>query len=244
MRCFRLILACGALAVVAGGGIASAAVIEYDLGADWSDTQNPFGQWSLMKSPDALFQVTQSDFWSNAHNQPSWADAYYSLPSYLPFCLKSILTPHQTKTYFTDFQIGDILVQGAEIGRTGTDVMSVVWTCPERGTAEISGAVWNVTIYRWAVAWELRANGSAVSGGEIGGGNGYGRSNPLNFSEGSGGESALLRVVNAGDQIELRFRTLDGVSDALGIRFRIVLTTEGAVSAAPSTWGHVKELFR
>jgi hypothetical protein len=215
------------MAAVSAGVPAWAETIEYDLAADWSDVQNPNGPWSLKKSPSALFEIVQPDYWSDATGQLAWADEPFPQNAHVPFWMKTILEQPPTAVYPGAVQIGDILVDGAELGRTGSDVTSAVWTSPGNGTASISGAVWSVTAFDRVMSWELRKNGAAFSSGSIVSDGTYSRAQPFAFASGSGGAAALQQTVVLGDQIELLLRAISNngnLSDILGVGLHIALT--------------------
>lgn len=227
----RMVLIIG-LAALAICTSALAATVEYDLTDDWSTAQNPFGRWSLRKSPTALFQTAQPDLWSDGSGQVAWADAAYDQTAHVPFWFKTTVVPPPAIVYTEDVQIGDLLAQSGEFDRTGTNVTSAVWTSPAEGTVSVSGAVWSVTTFNRATRWELRKNGLAFTSGELASDGTYSRSNPFSFPLGSDGPSALQQTVLVGDQIELVLQALTesgNVSDILGVDLHIALTHDAGV---------------
>jgi hypothetical protein len=120
------------LLLVAGllpGSPVAAAV--YNLAADWSDVQNPFGVWQLWKAPGVLF--TTNLIWDGS-GQRAWADAPIPEDDHVPVWMK-----YTGLGDGGNLAPGDILAHGAEFDRTGTNLTSVVWTSPVTGTAVISG---------------------------------------------------------------------------------------------------------
>ncbi|MCC6358497.1 MAG: hypothetical protein IT450_07135, partial [Phycisphaerales bacterium] len=156
----------------------------YDLSADWSDTQNPFGVWSLKKSETALFTINQPDFFGPG--LPAWADDPIPGTAHVPMWARWAAAPSWLNP-------GDIVMHCAESGRTGTDYTSVVWTAPDAGVAVISGALWtdtNPCCTGRQARWEIRKNDLVLSSALIVTGGPYSRTNPLPVSAGSGGCSS------------------------------------------------------
>ena len=201
----------------------------YDLGADWSNDHNPFGAWTLMKSPTEPFTINQPNYMQDGTGMHAWADQPYALLAHVPFWTRMEVPSDQ-------FDLWDIELHGAEYDRTGTNQTSAVWTSPETGTAVISGATWEVRALYRTMAWELRKNGVALTGGTLYGNGGQMHDAPFNLNSGWGGAGVLTQAVVPGDTIEMVFTTItDGgnVGDALGLKLTIATST---ISTSPAGW--------
>jgi hypothetical protein len=196
----------------------------YDLSAGWSDVQNPFDVWALKKSPTALFTINQPDYYGDGSMQRAWADDVMGGPAHVPVWMKV--------TYaWGEAEVGDILMHGAELGRTGTDRTSAVWTSPMTGTATIAGAVWSMRVYNRVMSWDLLLDGTSISQGTIISDGTYTRASPFNLADGTGGVDALTQSVVAGDQIELRFTSVSNngnLGELVALRFSVEVVPEPA----------------
>jgi hypothetical protein len=183
----------------------------YDLADEWSDLDNPNGVWALYEAPGDLFDVSQPDWYGNGSNQPAWADSSGPDPfppnPLVPLWAKAIgdvgaLSGDSIYTGFVD--AGTVFMHSAETFRTGTDFSSAVWTSPRSGTIHIDGGVWMTQAFQDRPHyWELRKNGAVFTGGPLTYGDGYDKTNPFEFSSGSGGPSAVDLAVAQYDEIEL-----------------------------------------
>ena len=144
------------LSVVLPLGAARAATTEYDLSGDWSNTQNPFGTWSLYKSSAALFALNLAEFYGNSTYQAAWADQQYPNQTHVPVWMK-------IRTASALLQPGDIMARGAELDRTGSDFTSVVWTSPTAGNIGISGGIWSASNSSRTMRWQLLDEGTLLS---------------------------------------------------------------------------------
>lgn len=193
-----------------GMGVAAQAST-WDLSADWSNTQNPMGAWSLWKSPTEMF-TTNVPSWSS-NGLPTWDDGthvpvWFRLPN------------------------GDIQMHGAEYDMSGTNQTSVVFTCPYSGPVTVIGAIWDVTNNRRSMSWELRKNGGVLSGGTIITDNTYTRSSPFYLAMGWGGAAVLSQNLSAGDRIELAF-----ISNSQSVRLGDQLGLSLEVQSVPEPSG-------
>ncbi|MBI5386505.1 MAG: hypothetical protein HZA90_17690 [Verrucomicrobia bacterium] len=187
----------------------------YDLAADWSTNQNPFGAWSLYKSETALFTTYQAGY--------GWADEPAGLNAHVPVWGR---TAGETSVW----------VHGAELDRTGSDVTKARWTSPTNGLATVQGAVWMPADQGRRMGWQLRKNGVALSAGEVFSGDPYDQANPFRFELGSGGVAALTQPVLAGDFIELALISLSengNLGESVGVNVRVELNLEGSAPPPP-----------
>jgi hypothetical protein len=187
----------------------SAAV--YNLAADWSDTVNPMGVWSLYKNTTGLFTINQSDFLNDGKGQNAWADQVFQLNAHVPVWYKSDID-------------GIVHMHGAEYDRTGSNVTFVRWTSPQDGIVTISGAVWTTDFYNRTMGWDLRYDGTNITGGTLYSNGNQGADTPVLFSQGSGGAGVLTFSVEQGQTIDLVFTSISeggNLGDMLGLDLTI-----------------------
>lgn len=212
----------------------AAHAITYNLGADWSDTNNPNGVWSYNDGGGAITNhladwTGSPDFFVNA--QPAWADAP-SGPGHVVSWFKS------TNNVF-DWLVGDVITHSWDAFSgppTSTPNSNVTWTSPGAGTIDITGAVWLARNIGRSVNWSLAINGGAVTGGSLFDGDAFNRSNPFNLAAGSGGAGVLSDVsVGAGDLIRLSFLTTSTFGEFTGINLNVDFTPSTTPVPEPST---------
>ena len=193
------VFATGALALL-GWSAASATV--YDLVADWSDVNNPMGQWSLLKAHNTLFTVNQADWLSNGTGLRAWADDPYPAALHVPFWAR---IDAARAGLMGDSPADSILMHGSDVNRTGTNYTAAVFTNPIAGTASVSGDAWMAakSLPR-GMNWQILKNGSLLTEGTVSHSDGYTSIAPMSLAAGTGGASALNFAVAVGDSIELR----------------------------------------
>jgi MYXO-CTERM domain-containing protein len=134
--------------------------------------------------------------------------------------------------------LNTVVMHGAESGRTGTDLSSVVWTSPSSGTIQIAGGAWVSKLFNRPMVWEIFRNGSLLTMGVMTQGDPYSKDNPFNFAAGSAGGSALNLAVQPGDTIALQIRRQSSAtaSTFVGLNLQLSLTAvpepSGLISAA------------
>ncbi|MFN0012181.1 MAG: hypothetical protein ACKVS8_11125 [Phycisphaerales bacterium] len=217
-------LAAAALLIAA---TSAAAAQTWSIKNDWSDVNNPTGPWSLRSSNGALLPFTlRTTNWVTP--QPSWGG--------FPTWFKS----NGTETVGHDWIAGDIVTHSGPAG-DGANQGLIRWTSPVEGAVNITGNLWWGGVadqFFRANDWFLQLNGISFTGqiGTVGSGSGRGRGNPIDFSEGSGGISAITSVpVHIGDEIRLLVRTnansFGGNGAYTGVNFDIVaVPTPGAAA--------------
>ena len=174
----------------------------YDLTADWSETSNPNGVWSLASGGNLLTAVTgwTGDPWSMP--QQGWQGGF------TPFAFKS----NGTELFTHDWTAGTVVVHTANPGDPSPTTFN--WTSPGAGTVDISGFLWEGRDIGRGNSWSVDLNAVSLTDGEVSSGDPYDSSNPFDMATGSGGAGALTGVtVGAGDVISLRLQQLPGVGD-------------------------------
>lgn len=174
------------------------------LTTQYSDNANPMGRWVLEQAPGSPFTVNQPDWISDSSGLRAWAAQPLPLLEHVPMWAKvSFVTGGLAGL---DVLVGDVIMHGAEIDRTGSDVSSAVWTSNVNATVSISGKLWQIRNLGRDMLWELRVNNSVVSSGGLAPG-ASSRANPTFLSSGTGGPLALSQLVSPGDRIELRLKS-------------------------------------
>lgn len=212
---------CLALLIVGTSSCLSLGVT-FDLEANWSNSINPNGVWTLEKNLQVPFSVIQPDFLGDGSNQIAWADDQYPAQAHVPFWFRA------TAPTTFDYQMGDIVMHGSVNWRTGSTNTSAVWTSPMAGVATISGRTWMVRNIGRQMAWSIYKNSTYLTGGYMLEGDGHSRANPYELANGSGGPTVLTQTVTVGDRLELRYTSLDELPDMAGVVFRVDAVPEPA----------------
>ncbi len=200
-----------------------------DLAADWSDSNNPntasFGTWTYRQGSSPLPEVPN---WNGAgtvgftQTQPAWAPSN-TAGDFLPGEFKARSVPNSAGV---DWQVGDVVVHTTDPANGASNgPANFLWTSPNSGTVTISGDVWAAaTLSGRNNAWSLLVNGVVVSSGtNI---DGYDRSSPFLFSDGTGGTAALTQQVTAGSTIDLEITRTTSLGYFVGANLTI---TESSV---------------
>jgi hypothetical protein len=192
----------------------------YDLAADWSDTNNPNGVWSYKATPNELL-TNHFDDWDPSHGvfestQPAWAFATWPNFGHIPHFYKVISAPAPSSQN-DDEPIGRIVVHNNDPANSPSEWAEhpavITWTAPTAGYLSIVAGIWEVQRYLQRLEdWTLKLNGVAISGGVLTFGSQYNSSTPLNLTSGWGGASALNQAVAAGDVLSLDFQRHVGES--------------------------------
>ena len=149
-------------------------VTVYDLKADWSDTQNPNGVWSLREGNN-LFPAVEN--WGGSKGQRAWCKAR-SGSGHIPVILKVSVMGFEAK----EAQIGDLIVHAQdEIGGPGLGQAQIVWTAPASGTVDIKAGLWLGRLIGRSDDWTLTIAGVQKSMGKVAAG--HDRNNPVPISE-------------------------------------------------------------
>ena len=199
---------------------ATASATTFDLQADWSDSTNPNGTWSYNQGATPLAHVSawqglSGDFTSD---QPAWARGAVGNTN-LPCWFRSL----GTVGIAHDWQSGDILTHTTDsFNGVGSGPANVTWTCPENGSITVSGSIWMGRDIGRGNHWTLSTNGTAISSGDIFSGDVYSRTNPFNFSSGSGGAAVLSNIsLVAGDIFKLQVDKTSSTGDYAGVNLTI-----------------------
>ena len=110
---------------------------------------------------------------------------------------------------------------------SGKGTGNFLWTSPVNETITISGDAFEARgLAGRDNAWSLVVNGVTVSSGNLIPGDGYIRSNPFLFSNGSGGAAALTQTVAVGSTIEILLTDIGGPAggggDFVGVNLDLV----------------------
>jgi hypothetical protein len=189
----------------------------YNLTTDWSTSNNPNEVWSYRGDSTVLptyfpnhLLDRSSGVWAPANTGGNFLPGFFKATDSLgaPF----------------DWAIGDVVTHTPDQANGTTFINSnVLFTAPNTGIANISGAVWNArtsTPFR-PQEWQLFVNGILITSDALPGDGSNGRASPDTFN--------LLSVaLSAGDTIMLSmYRTGAGTStgDYVGLDLTVDLNT-------------------
>lgn len=198
-----------------------AATLVFDLGQDWSDTNNPNGPWSYNDGDGPITSHVSS--WIppevGQNPQPAWAQTADQVPGHIVSWFKS------TNDVF-DWAVGDVITHTWDSSNGARAPLSnVIFTSPVTGTLGITGSVWLARNIGRAVNWSISANSVVLTGGSLFDGDPFDRTNPFNLAAGSGGVGVLSQIpVSIGDKIMLSFDTASTLGEFTGVNLRIELT--------------------
>jgi hypothetical protein len=191
----------------------------HDLQADWSDTANPNGPWTLRQGNTPLPHVNDWHLAGWTTPQPGWARSENAGIG-LPFFFKSVVTDADGH----DWATGQIVVHSTDsVNGSGSGPANIRFVVPEPGSLTIHGGVWIGREIGRSVSWTLFLNGTALTSGSVSSGDPYSSGNPLAFSAGSGGSAAVTDVhVSVNDSLVLRFNSDNpNAGDFVGIDLRV-----------------------
>jgi hypothetical protein len=209
-----------ALAVLVATAPAAHAQVTGNLGANWSDTNNPntgaFGTWSYQSGTTLLPHVSDWTPLGASTPQPAWAPGTTAGNSF-PAVFKATSAQLGWVT-------GDVIVRTTDANNINT-VAEVNWTSPIAGNATVSGSVFEGSVDPGRdTKWLLVVNGLIVTSGTITAGDGHDRSNPFLFSAGAGGPTALFFPnSSAGTTFDLLLTktTTSSAGDYVGVNYQI-----------------------
>lgn len=197
----HLVAACtlGATAHVFAG-----AAIVWEFSADWSETLNPNGVWSLLEGENPLPHVAswQSSLGGWSQPQPGWAESENG-NNRLPFFFRS----NGSETFAHDYAAGAIVMHSWDpVNGVGNGEGIFRWTAPYRCYVRVAGEVWIGRDIGRAVTVRVRRNGDTIASAPVASGDPYSSANPLPLNNGSGPLNVLQ--LEAGDTIDLLFQTI------------------------------------
>jgi hypothetical protein len=219
----RTVIVTGCL-IAFGLAVSSAARADIiaDLGSDWSDSSNSnsgaYGTWSYRQGTSLLPHDSDWTPLGSSTPQPAWAPGNNN-GDFLPaeFKATSNVSGNLT-TGPADWQIGDIITHTTDsFNGGGNGPANFLWTSPVAGVVTISGDVFEARVSPGREnVWSLIVDGVTVSSGLLNPGDGHDRSDPFQFSDGSGGAAALTQTISAGSTIELLLATPGEAGDFVG----------------------------
>jgi hypothetical protein len=188
------------------------AQITWSLQADWSNTNNPNGVWTLTNNGTPF---ASQYAWNETLPHPvnAWAagpkasgaaanDATAQLPGWYQAL--------DTGANGNDYAAGDIYVHAPY---TAGGYTSAIWTSPISGSIAVSGSIWHLLNLGRTNDWGIYKNDglstNLIASGSVGD-SGNSRASPFNFVTGSGGAALASILVNVGDKIEFRLSQTSG----------------------------------
>ncbi len=200
-----------------------------DLGANWSDSNNPntgsYGTWSYRQGTSLLPHVADWTPLGQTQPQPAWAPGVVN-GDFLPAEFKATAAQSGFDgTGQRGWQVGDIVTHTTDqFNGGGNGVANFLWTSPSSGPVSITGSVFEARSTTGRNnTWTLLVNGTAISSGTLVGGDGHVESNPFLFASGSGGAGVLTQNIAAGSTIDLQIAETGPTSagDFVGVNFTI-----------------------
>lgn len=204
LRCTVVALA----AMIAPTSFAGLAIV-WDFDADWSETQNPNGVWSLLEGENPLPHIAswQSSLGGWSQPQPGWAESENG-NNRLPFFFRS----NGSETFANDFNAGDTVIHSWDpVNGVGNGQGTIRWTAPYRCYVRLNGEVWIGRDIGRAVTVRIRRNGATVASAPVSSGDPYSSANPLPLNDGAGPLNVLQ--LEAGDTIDLLFESVGAAGD-------------------------------
>jgi hypothetical protein len=162
---FFSVAAAASLVLLQSAEITSAALFNYNVNTDWSDTQNPNGVWSYNYG-DSPIGMHQTFFWGGA----GWGVYDFGEASLLKGNPIAAGTPDPfggTTPAPHDWLPGDVIMAAISIPYGGASTfINVRWTAPGDGTIDITGRAWDGMIQPYGdrdVAWQLLVGGQTIA---------------------------------------------------------------------------------
>ena len=111
---------------------------------------------------------------------------------------------------------------------------NVIWTSPLNGTIDFGGEAWMLRDIGRENQWIVSLNGTELTRGTISSGDPFDRDNPFDFSDGSGGASALQDLaVSVGDTLRLDIVRTTSTGDFVGVN--LTVTADDLIVPEPTT---------
>jgi len=203
------------------GTVGAAHAATWNLSADWSDSQNPFGQWTLLRGDAVPFAINWNP-WVAGYPQAAWSDQSWPQLRHVPMWAKATAGPSMG----VDCAPTGIFMHGSEADRTGTSDSSVVWTSPVAGTVYLHGSIWAARHLGRPMSWSIRKNGVALSSYTFGVLDNSSEANPVYYWQGSGGFPATELSVVPGDTIAVLIHSNTAAGDFVGMKLCISTTQD------------------
>jgi hypothetical protein len=192
----------------------------YDLTADWSDTTNPNGVWSVNSGPVGLQPVTDlSD--TGIDYFPTPQPGFTALPIFGDIVPVWFRSTGPLDNGNPDWEIGDIITHTSRFDIPNSNV---TWTSDFDGAIDILGSVWPTREMGGVNDWFLYHNDTLLTGGTIQSFDPFDRSSPFYFELGAAGLSVLRDIpVIVGDVVKLELEHEGaGSEDYVGVDLKIV----------------------
>ena len=167
----------------------------HNLSGDWSDTVNPSIGWSYRQRSGTII-TARVNRWRTADlggNQPAWtAGGATGAPGWCRSTGSSSAAGAPHPDY--DFPTGAVMSNGPS---------EVWWTADSDRQLNLSGGVWLLRHIGRGQHWYIKLNDTEITAGDLQSADtGNTSRSPLSFESGTGGRSALVVNVHAGDSLK------------------------------------------
>ncbi len=167
----------------------------HNLSKDWSDTANPSYGWSYRQRNGSLISARVTRWRSSdlGSTQPAWtAGGTTGAPGWCRSTGSSSLPGAPHVEY--DFPVGAVMSHGPS---------EVWWTAPSDQRVTLSGGVWLLRHLGRSQHWYIKLNGTELSAGDLlSVDTSVSSRAPQSFETGTGGKSALVVEIHAGDVLK------------------------------------------
>ena len=179
----------------------TAAVMQYDLTQEWSESSNPNGVWRYLVDGSLASSAERTgDHWDTTQHIWGYEHTGWS---------KS----NGTEAFSHDWSMGDVFVHTSE-----QSSVAINWISPEDGVVDILGGLWAGRDIGRSNNWSLTLNGVLITSGSIYSGDPYSSSYHMDYSYGNGGSSSVSDIiVNAGDILGLTLVKSSPFGDYVGV---------------------------
>jgi hypothetical protein len=195
----------------------------YDLGADWSNTNNPNGPWILREGNTPLPFVNSWLPGFFVGDQPVWSLAATG-PDHVPAWLKNSVQS-QFPNPLDDSQVGDVLVHSTT---NGTGVVNVVWTSPLAGIANLNVGLWLARNIGRSNHFALYLNDTPLATGDLSTGDEFNRLHPWTYSG--------TMPISVGDILRLDVIRTSSLGEFTGVNLNITFPSDETGVPEPASW--------
>ena len=206
----------------------------YNLGANWSNTNNPNGVWQYRDGSADLPSVGNFTPALCPYALPAWAPSTNG-GDFLPVWFQAPTAGSACSSSY-DWGAGAVITHTWDgFNGDGNGLSNVLWTSPGAGTINISGDVWNGRNIGRSNNWLIYVNGVLIDSGSLVSGDGHTSASPFLFSNGAVIGSLNGISVNSGDTVELLLQATSSAGDFVGVNMSVDYTSSTAPVPEPAS---------